>query len=189
MLYGLIPRDPNAPRVLLVILLLGMALCPPRAAGQDAASPGLDGTVGVQGGRFGIGVASSWPAYGISGTLQVSETLTAEAVLGFFGSVSNFSVRGWYRFNRNESYDLYAYGAVGVYRYRYNLIINSGTESVLGLGAGGGIEGSLQKLFEEEDFPPIFVNAELGLAFASFEYYSGFSALIFGIGIHYRFGD
>lgn len=143
-----------------------------------------DLTVGVQGGRFGVGFASAWPAYGISGTLQVSEKLTAEAVVGLLGTVSNIGGRVWYRFKPDLSYDLYGYGGAGLYRYGYF----GGAESVLGLGAGVGIEAGLAKLFDDEEFPPIFVNAELGLAHASFRYYGGFSSLAFGAGIHYRFG-
>ena len=111
-------------------------------------------TVGVQGGRYGVGLASAWPAYGVSGTLQVSETLTAEAIVGFLGAISNFSARGWYRFTPSEKYDLYGYGSVGVLRYDYSFRGAGDTESVLGLGAGAGIEVSLAKLFDDEDFPP-----------------------------------
>lgn len=170
------------------VFLLGLALLVPAATAQ-----GIDGTVGVQGGRYGVGFASSWPSYGISGTLQMSETLTAEAIIGALGTVSHFGGRVWYRFNRNVNYDLYGYGAVGVYRYRYTNFDRFGarirdTESVLGLGAGVGIEAGLQKLLGDENFLPLFINAEFGLALASFEYYN-FSSFSFGAGIHYRFGQ
>ncbi len=156
-----------------------------RTASPRAAADSLDATtVGLQGGRFGLGVTSSWPAYGLSGTMQVSETLTAEALLGFLGTVTNFGGRVWYRFKRDVDYDLYGYGAASLYRYDY--VID--TESVLGLGGGAGIEAGLQRLFDDADFPPIFVNAEVGLAFANFQYYN-FSTFIFGAGIHYRFGN
>ena len=59
---------------------------------------------------------------------------------------------------------------------------------MLGLGAGAGVEVSLAKLFDNEDFPPIFANSELGLSYADFDFYN-FSVLTFGFGIHYRFGD
>ncbi len=171
------------------IFLLGLTLLVPAATAQT-----IDGTVGVQGGRYGVGFASSWPSYGISGTLQMSETLTAEAIIGALGAVSHFGGRVWYRFNRNVNYDLYGYGAVGVYRYRSGYYFNGrgdrirDTESVLGLGAGVGIEAGLQKLLDDENFLPLFINAEFGLALASFEYYN-FSSFSFGAGIHYRFGQ
>lgn len=140
-------------------------------------------TVGMQGGRFGVGLASSWPSYGISGTMQISETLTGEVILGFLGAISNIGGRVWYRFKRDPSYDLYGYGSVGLLRYDY--VVN--TESVLGLGAGAGVEVGVGQLLDEEDFPPIFVNAEIGLAYANFDFYN-FSSFTFGSGIHYRLG-
>ena len=163
----------------LAALFLFASMAPDAAFAQDT-----EPTVGVQGGRFGIGFASSWPSYGLSGTLQVNEKITAEAILGFLGTVTNFGGRGWYRFNRNELYDLYGYAAASLYRYDY--IFDN--ENVLGLGAGAGIEANLGKLFNQEDFPPIFMNWELGLAYADFKFYD-FSAFIFGAGIHYRFGE
>ena len=160
--------------------------------GREDPIPNNESTVGVQGGRYGIGVGSAWPAYGISGTLQMSETITAEAVLGLFGDVSNFGGRLWYRFNRNEKYDVYGYGAVGIYSYRgYDpfFLERRVSESVLGIGAGAGVEAGLPKLFDDDELPPIFLNAELGLAFGSFDYYGGFSTLALGFGVHYRFGE
>jgi hypothetical protein len=173
----------------LLVAALLLLVVPPAAA-QDQAAPSQanaqesDLTVGVQGGRFGVGTASSWPAYGLSGTYHVNEKVTAQAVLGFFGTVSSFSGRGWYRFTRDIKYDLYGYAGAGLYRYDYVF----DTENVLGLGAGVGIEASLQKLFDDDDFPPIFANSELGLSYADFDFYN-FSALTFGFGIHYRFGS
>lgn len=191
MLCRLFARIDRIVHLFIVALLLLIA---PQVAAQDAATEDQaavqdpEQTVGVQGGRFGVGTASSWPAYGLSGTYHVNEKVTAQAVLGFFGTVSSFSARGWYRFNRNAEYDIYGYGTVGMYRYDYTTILDNDTESVLGLGAGVGIETSLGKLFDQEDFPPIFANTELGLTYANFDFYS-FSALTFGFGIHYRFGD
>lgn len=162
------------------------------AAVQTADSIGVT-TVGVQGGRYGVGFASSWPAYGLSGTLQVSEKMTAEAVLGFLGTISNFGGRLWYRFNRSPKYDFYGFGAASLYRYRYTTYdsrfeIRRATENVLGIGGGAGLEIGLQSFFEDEELPPIFFNWEIGLSVASFEYYD-FSSFIFGGGIHYRFGQ
>ncbi|HET6567517.1 MAG TPA: hypothetical protein VFG50_06095 [Rhodothermales bacterium] len=174
---------PRNPALLLGCFFLFL-LTPLSANGQTSTDQPAAGTPG---GRFSVGFASSWPAYGISGTMQVNEKVTAEAVVGFLGAVTNLSGRGWYRFNRKPSYDLYGYGAVGVYRYGYSALGASDTESVLGLGGGVGIEASLGKLLKDEDFPPIYVNTELGLAFANFEHYN-FSSFIWGAGVHYRFG-
>lgn len=168
--------------LMVLFLLVSSAVAQDTADEQPPDDPAL--TVGVQDGKFGIGTASSWPAYGLSGTYLLNERVTAQAVLGFFGTVSSFSGRGWYRFNRNNDYDLYGYAGAGLYRYDYGFDV----ENVLGLGAGAGVEVSLAKLFDDEDFPPIFANSELGLSYADFDFYN-FSVLTFGFGIHYRFGN
>lgn len=161
-----------------------LILCLPLLIAQTVSAQETEQSVGLQGGRYGIGFASSWPAYGLSGTLQVNEKITAEAVLGFFGTVSNIGARGWYRFNRKPEYDLYGYAGVGLYQWG-NRVYN---EDVIGLGGGVGIEAGLGRLFDDPSFPPIFVNAEVGLAYANFKYYN-FSSFIFGAGVHYRFGN
>ena len=160
------------------------------ASAQDLAEP----TVGDQAGKFGVGFASSWPAYGLSGTMRINEKITAEAVIGFLGTISNFGARGWYRFNRNPTYDLYGYAGASLYRYEYTTFVSStfrtqrATENVLGLGGGVGIEAGIQSLFKDETLPPIFLNWEIGLALANFDYYN-FSSFSFGGGVHYRFGN
>ncbi len=180
----------------LTILLL--ACIAPASFAQIAEQEGSvsavdeDATVGLQGGKFGVGFASSWPSYGLSGTYQMSETLTAEAVVGFFGSIRSFGARGWYRFNRNTNYDLYGYGTINLYQYDYTTVnaafrVVDETESVLGLGGGAGIEAGIQTLFKDRTLPPIFLNWEVGIAIASFDYYN-FSSFVFGGGLHYRFG-
>jgi hypothetical protein len=151
-------------------------------------------TVGVQDGKYGIGFASSWPAFGLSGTYHFNETFTGEAILGFFGVLSNFGARGWYRFNQNHNYDLYGYGALSLYQYRYNHWsvgdnqIRRRTENVPGIGAGAGLQYGLRSLFENENFPPLFFNLELGIAWADFDHYN-FSTFVFGSGLQYRFGE
>lgn len=152
-----------------------------------------DLTVGLQGGKYGVGFASSWPSYGLSGTLQISETLTAGAVAGLFGTISNIGGRVWYRFNRNATYDIYGYAGASLLRYGYSTFTSTSgvvkdTESVLGLGAGAGLDVGLQTLLNNADLPPIFFNWEVGIAHADFDFYQ-FSSFTFGGGIHYRFGN
>lgn len=169
---------------LLSLFFLTGIYAPHQAIAQDDPGP----TVGVQGGKFGIGFASSWPSYGLSGTYQASETLTAQAVVGLIGDVTSLGIRGLYRFDRNIKYDLYAYAGLGFYRYDFNLLGVGDSESVVGIGFGAGIESGIPELFEDEELPPIFLNLEIGLALATFEFYD-FSSFGFGVGIHYRFGE
>lgn len=182
----------RVPAMFAVCLVLGLVSLPASAQSADGDTDGE--TVGLQGGKFGVGFASSWPSYGLSGTLQVSETITAEVLLGFLGALTNVGGKAWYRFNRNEKYDLYGYGTVSMYRYDYsrfdaNLMqIVDDTETVFGFGAGAGVEAGIRKLFGDDELPPIFLNWEIGLGIANFEFYD-FSAFVFGGGIHYRFGS
>lgn len=132
----------------LLLIVLGMAAAPGAQAqdapdaqtassisGADAQPPaggGIDLTVpvGAQSGSFGVGTGSSWPAYGLSGTYRVNDRVTAEAILGFFGSVQSLAGRGWYRFKQDPTYDLYGFATAGLFRYDYVF----DTESVLGVG-------------------------------------------------------
>ncbi len=159
-------------------------------AQQERVAP--DVPVSMQGGRYGVGFASTWPTYGISGTYQLNETMTAEAILGAFGTISNFGGRLWYRFNLDPKYDLYGFGGVGILRYGYTEFVppsqtRKATENVLGLSAGTGIESGLQALFGDQSLPPLFFNWEIGLWYAGFEHYN-FSSFMFGGGVRYRFG-
>lgn len=184
----------------LLLLGLGLAAAPGAQAqdGPDApttspvsrtdaqpAAPGeidLTVPVGAQGGPFGVGTATSWPAYGLSGTYRVNEQVTAEAILGLFGSVQSVAGRGWYRFKQDPTCDLYGFATAGMFRYDYIF----DTESVLGFGGGAGIEFSWAKILDKPDFPPIYSNLDIGLVLANFEHYN-WSGLSFGGGLHYRF--
>lgn len=160
-------------------------------ASQERVAP--DVPVSMQGGRYGVGFASTWPAYGLSGTYQLNEAMTAEAILGAFGAISNFGGRLWYRFNLNPKYDLYGFGGAGLLRYGYTEFVSLGqtrnaTENVLGLSAGVGLETGLQGLFGDRNLPPLFFNWEIGLSYADFNHYN-FSSLMYGGGVRYRFGQ
>lgn len=160
-------------------LLAALLLSAPALHAQDEAP-----TVGVQDGKFGVGFASAFPAYGVSAAYYHNETLTGSVVVGFLGNVTAYGGRVWYRFRRDVPYDLYAYGSLASYRVDVFFF----EESALGYGAGVGIEASLKQLLNSEDFPPVFVNAEIGLAGASWDTYGGFSAVGVGVGAHIRFG-
>ena len=131
---------------------------------------------------FGVGLGGSWLAYGLSGTYDVNDRVTAEAILGVLGALSSVGGRGWYRFNQQEAYDLFAFAGASMYRYG----IGGFSETSFGASGGVGIQAGLRELFDNEDFPPIYVSADVGLGFASFDVY-GFSAFTAGSGIHYRF--
>jgi hypothetical protein len=167
----------------------------PAAVAQD--TPSADGAPAVtetQSARFAVGFQSSWPTYGLSGQYFVSDKLTAEAVAGVSGSLTNVGGRALYRFRElgaddsrmGHTAELYGFGGLGMWRYS-DLFDDS--ETALGASVGIGAEAFLEHILgaEGEPFLPITVSAEVGLAFVGFETYGGFSALSYGAGVHYRF--
>lgn len=52
--------------------------------------------------KFGIGIQSSWPSYGLSGIYDMSDRITLQAVVGALGTVTNLSGRLNYRFDIRE---------------------------------------------------------------------------------------
>lgn len=132
---------------------------------------------------FGIGVQSSWPAYGISGLYDVNDRITAQLVLGAFGTLTTVSGRGLYHFNRMPKYSMFGFGSVGLWRYGVF------SESAVGVGGGAGVELNWKQILapDDADFPPLFSNLDIGVNFANFDTYTGFNVLSIGGGLHYRF--
>ncbi len=131
--------------------------------------------------RYGVGFQSTWPAWGISGMIDLNETLSAQAILGFFGNFNTVSGRGLYRFRQEDYWDLYGYGMIGYWRYNTRFIT---AENRLGVGAGAGIQYDWRTF--DPNLPPIFWNLELGVSFVNFDAYN-FNMITFGTGVHYRF--
>ena len=158
------------------IMVLGLAAVLPveRSYAQDA-EPAT---------RFGIGFQSSWPSYGISGLYDLSEQITLQGIIGAFGTVTNFGVRGLYRFQTEDKYDLYGFGTAGMWSYDYSV----DTENVVGFGGGAGVELDWRRILTPEDnsFPPLFSSIDIGFVLANFEHYD-FSGVTIGGGFHYRF--
>jgi hypothetical protein len=84
-------------------------------------------------GRVGLGFQSSWPAYGVSGTYDLNQRLTGQAVVGAFGTLSTFSARGLYHFQREEKYSLFGYGTAGVWRHSIRFLGTSENETSPGV--------------------------------------------------------
>ncbi len=141
-------------------------------------------------GRMGLGFQSSWPAYGLSGTYEVSEKVTAQGVIGAFGSLTTVSARGLYHFQREEKYSLYGFGTAGIWRHSYRIIGVSESQTSPGVGGGAGVELDWRRLLDADGsgsgFPPLFSTIDLGFVAASFDNYN-FSGLVIGAGLHYRF--
>jgi hypothetical protein len=164
--------------------MVSAAVVAPSAHAQDA--PGARAPAEDSRSPFGIGFQSSWPAYGISGLYDVNEKITAQLVLGALGSWTTLSGRGLYHFSQQEKYNIYGFGSAGMYRYSYSILGNKESESSVILGGGVGMEFPLRKLFNDDDFPPLYWSIDLGFSAGSFEHYN-WSGFTWGGGLHYRF--
>ncbi|MDI6703844.1 MAG: hypothetical protein QME40_04150 [bacterium] len=139
--------------------------------------------------RFGLGLQCSFPAWGISGMMDVADNLSLQGVLDLFGDLKTYAGRGIYRFNKEPYWNVYGYGMIGAWSYSYYYgwpIYLKITETVMGFGAGVGIEYDWKAL--SPDLPPICWNLEAGLGSVGFKkVYYPFSTFMIGVGAHYRF--
>jgi hypothetical protein len=135
----------------------------------------------VQQTKYGIGLQFTLPALGISGMVDVTENISAQGIFGVFSDLKTYAARGIYRFKKETYWNVYGYGMVGAWSYSYWLF-EENTETVMGFGAGTGLEFDWRALVSE--FPPLFVNIEMGLS--SVNSYN-ISTFMIGAGLHYRF--
>lgn len=132
--------------------------------------------------KYGVGFQGSFPAYGISGMMDINETISAQAIIGFFSHLKTYAARGLYRFRQEDNWNLYGYGMIGIWNYGAFGV----SETVVGFGAGAGIEYDWRAF--DPDLPPLFWNIELGLGVANFDKVAyDFNTLLIGVGVHYRF--
>jgi hypothetical protein len=139
--------------------------------------------------RFGIGFQSSWPAYEISGLHDVNDRITAQAVVGAFGTLSTLSGRVLYNFQKEEKHALYGYGTSGVWRHSFRSVGFSDSETSFGAGGGAGVELNWRNIVDDSPdstFPRLFSSLDIGFVTARFDWYD-FSGITIGGGIHYRF--
>lgn len=140
--------------------------------------------------RFGVGFQSAWPAYGVSGLYDVNDRITAQAIVGAFGTLTTLSGRVLYDFQQAPKHSLYGFGTTGVWRHSYSVLGDSDTESSFSAGGGAGIELDWRAIVDgdsdEPTFPRLFSSFDLSFVAASFDFYD-FSGLVFGTGLHYRF--
>ncbi|MDH7914234.1 hypothetical protein [Winogradskyella sp. SYSU M77433] len=148
---------------------------------QDLSEPG----------KLGVGLASSYPAYGLSAKYNFTENHAAQVIVGGasygFGS-SSFAMSGRYLYNFQEKgdsfiYRPYAYGQLGYFTVKYEFLGYSESFNTISFGVGGGVEFTIPNFVEGLAF-----NAELGYVGGSFDdgvgTYAGFA---YGAGIHYYF--
>jgi len=178
-------KRPTLVLIAMLALIASLGLAPEAALAQDGAQTGQQ----EGGSPFGIGVQSSWPAYGLSGIYDANERMTAQLVLGALGTVTTISGRLLYHFKRLEKYNWYGFGTVGMWRHSFRLAGIDDSETAVAFGGGAGIELDWRRIIESDggEFPPLYSTIDIGLtATTGFDHYS-WSALTWGIGLHYRF--
>ena len=141
--------------------------------------------------KFGIGFQSAFPSWGISGMVDVSDKISIQGILGAFSVLKTYAGRGIYRFKKETYWNAYGYGMLGAWSYPGYKIgtgwsLEETTETVMGFGAGAGIEYDWRGL--NPKLPPLFWNLEIGLGSVKFkEIDYNLSAFMFGAGVYYRF--
>jgi hypothetical protein len=165
----------------LCMLAAAIVLMAPLAAQQPATSPPPDAP--PREGRFGVGLQLTWPTFGLSGMMDVSDEVSIQGVLGTAGYGLAIAGRGLFRLPHQEHFRPYAYGEAGLWSaYRE-------WGAVPNFGFGGGIELDIRQFAPEA--PPVYASFEAGLNMAFYrdrELGSG-SLVRFQIGpaVHYRF--
>jgi len=142
--------------------------------------------------KFGVGFQSTFPVWGLSGTADVSDKIALEGILGIFGDLKTYAGRVIYRLKKETYWNAYGYGMLGAWSYpgfkigTDYLSTEKTTETVMGYGAGAGIEYGLKAL--NSNLPPLFFNLEIGLGSVNFkEIDYNLSSFMVGAGVHYRF--
>ncbi|MCK8825716.1 porin family protein [Fuchsiella alkaliacetigena] len=158
-------------RILVLALVLALLLA-------------VTGTVFAEEGdseQYAVGFLASFPSYGISGVMQLTDQISVQGILGPLGTISTYSLRGRYNFQEDEYWRMYGYAGAGIWRYDYT---TTSTETSFGVAGGAGYEYDWQAF--DEDFPPLSSTVELGIGLVDLDYYD-FTAITFGVGTHYRF--
>ncbi len=142
-------------------------------------------------GSLGVGLASSYPGYGLSAKYNFTETHTGQVIVGGasygFGT-NSFALSGRYLYNFEEGgsgfiYKPYLYGQLGYFTVKFDFLGVSESYNTISFGVGGGVEFTFDNFIDGLAF-----SAELGYVGGSFDdgigTYAGFA---YGAGIHYYF--
>ncbi len=130
--------------------------------------------------NMSVGIQTSLPSIGLSVRSDISDKINLQGVLGFFGNVNTYLIRGNYKLTQDEIYHTYGFASVGMWTYDYSI----DTETALGFGLGGGVEFDMQSI--DENLPPVTGNIEIAFSQTGIEHYN-ISALTLGFGVHYKF--
>ena len=129
--------------------------------------------------QYAIGYQFSWPTSGVSGKYRIDNRVSVQAELGILGNYTSFWGRANYMFRNKTRWNLYGFGGTGIIT-----TVDDGLTTV-GLKGGAGIEYNLQAV--EPEFPPVWVNFEMGLTYFDTDSVKNPLRLGYGLGFHYYF--
>ena len=144
--------------------------------------------------KYGVGFQVSYPAWGISGIMDLTDKISAQVVIGLFGDLNSFTGRVNYKFTGEKFWNVYGFGQIGIWTYPYeeyywegwNLKEEKKREISPAFGAGAGVEYNWQALSSK--LPPVWYRLEIGLCHANFDEADyTVSTLLWGVGLHFRF--
>ena len=144
--------------------------------------------------KYGVGFQVSYPAWGISGIMDLTDKISAQVVIGLFGDLNSFIGRVNYKFTGEKFWNVYGYGEIGIWTYPYIEFELEGwvlegkkkREIAPAFGAGAGVEYNWQALSSK--LPPVWYRLEIGLGYANFDKADcTVSTLWWGVGLHFRF--
>lgn len=147
-------------------------------------------------GKLGVGLAWTSLNYGVSAKYNFTETHTGQVIIGAanygfsFSGANSFSLTGRYSYNFEEgdidfaTWKPYLYGQLGYWTYKYNdpFFGSDFNSNSVAIGAGGGIEWSINNFIEGLAF-----STELGYTNIAFDGLTSVGGFNFGGGIHFYF--
>ena len=142
--------------------------------------------------NFGLGVQSSFYTHGISAKLKMNDYNAVQGVVSLLGPYSSYTARYMKSFEESDlgsSVELqpYVVGMGSLHTMSASNIFgqNSTVSSSFGFGIGGGVSWKFSSF---EDFE---ISNEIALTTIATPFYSGYtwSAIHFGFGLHYYFGN
>ena len=145
-------------------------------------------------GKYGIGFQSTYPAWGLAGTMNINEKISVDAIIAPIGSLSYFGGRAKYVFREGKEvedilsqYRFYGVAGIGVWIWSYdNFDWTTGKtytdhETAFGFSVGAGIE------YKIKGFDLLTFNTELALGIGSLGYWDSSVHLDWGVGFRYYF--
>lgn len=174
--------------VLTVFALSAHPVSAAKSPAKNTANKTVQSSTGlVHTEKYGVGFQSTWPAWGLSGQMDINDKISGQLTFGSVDDTNVYSLRGLYNLKKSSepfAHNYYGFAAVGSETYStVDLYGDTSRESTFIFGFGAGVEGAPFKN------APVWLSFEMSVSFASFDNYSGSygPGLNMGIGAHYRF--